>query len=80
LQNSNSSGKTLRFDYETLPVSPLLRMIRRNFPEALPQASRAADILDIGKTTIFLEQLQIEADAWQEIATGTQATEPRSLF
>lgn len=75
-------GKTLKFRFETDPVKPLLRTINQYFPELAPQATTTEGIMDTGKKTMFLEQMQLEADKFKETASGTIASETtrESLF
>jgi hypothetical protein len=84
LQGTSDHGTTLKLRYETSPVSPLFRMIRKNFPELFVTATEAEELIDTGKSTILLEQLQIELENYQLIATDTKdaksASPTRSLF
>lgn len=61
LADSQSPGITLQFRYEPEPVKPLLRVIHRGITEANHTASAPEEIFDIGKSTMFLEELSREA-------------------
>lgn len=82
LNEAAKGGATLHFRYETKPVSPLLRIIRKNFPETKAKQTFSEDIMDGGKSTILVEKMQYEADEYLLIATATAetASAPQSLF
>lgn len=85
LSGASAYGKTLRFQYETDPVTPLLKIIRKNFPETRAiDASYSQEIMDTGKSTILLEKMQLEAENNLMNATDTiqeaNASEAASLF
>lgn len=84
LNESAKSGTILRLRFETDPASPLLRMINKSFPEAVEKATSTDNVIDVGKSTIFLEEMQREAEQYLLIASDTvasdTASETRSLF
>jgi hypothetical protein len=72
--------RKFRLNYETEPVSPLLKFINKNFPEIGKKASDTADFTEFENTAILLEKLKIEAEEINETASDTVATESESLF
>ncbi|GAB4278567.1 MAG: hypothetical protein Kow0029_21940 [Candidatus Rifleibacteriota bacterium] len=89
LNDGQQTGRTLRLKFETDPASPLIRKIRKFFPETADIASESEnleEIIDVGKSTILLEKMQIEADRWLHIASETIASatpvssQPETLF
>jgi len=56
-------GKShLKFQYETEPVTPLMRLLIKSFPEAFAPEALATESYNIGRSTIILEELKDEAD------------------
>lgn len=62
LAKGNLAKTLLKFQYETEPVTPLMRKLFKSFPEAFPQELITTQTLDIGRSTIILEELKDEAD------------------
>lgn len=62
LSNSANSGTLLRFNYEPEPVKPIMRSILRSFPEANTAEEKTAEVFDLGRSTIAIEELLREAE------------------
>lgn len=62
LERSDQPGELLQFRFETRPVTPLMRVIRRGFTELFPVAVPEEEIVDISRSTVFVEELNKEAD------------------
>lgn len=61
LANGAIQGTLLRFNFETEPVKPLMRTIKRSFPEAAPSEEIPVESFDLGRSTIIMEELFKEA-------------------
>ncbi|MFZ5952701.1 MAG: hypothetical protein ACOYXC_18510 [Candidatus Rifleibacteriota bacterium] len=85
LHNHDQPGVVFPVVYEKQPVRPLLRMIRKNFPE-LSAPKRAGESLpatiDMSQSALLLQNLQAEADFLLKTASETisAASPTRSLF
>lgn len=62
LERSAQPGELLRFNFETRPVTPLLRVIKRSFSELYPVALPEKEGVDISRATVFIEELNNEAN------------------
>jgi len=62
LSRSDRANIKLKFLYETEPVKPLLKQIKKSFPEIIPTEPAATQSYDIGQATIILEELLKEAN------------------
>lgn len=76
LAGADQPGELLRFRYETLPQTPMMRRIKRGFNELFPEPVASDSFIDISRTTQVLEKLEQEAEAarmagYQGLATGS---------
>jgi len=62
LAHGNHGKTLLKFQYETEPVTPLMRKLFKTFPEAFPPPPVATQTLNIGRSTMMLKELKDEAD------------------
>ncbi|HAE40408.1 MAG TPA: hypothetical protein DCG57_17515 [Candidatus Riflebacteria bacterium] len=62
LERSDLAGDLLHFRYESEPVKPLMRVIRRGFVELYPEEPPEEGEVDISRSTQLLEELENEAE------------------
>lgn len=84
LQNADAGGQVFQVKFEKKPVRPLLRTLRRSFPELWPAKQIIDDTIDTSESTILQEKLQNEADEFLQLASDSfevdTASAPPSLF
>ncbi|PKL50142.1 MAG: hypothetical protein CVV42_03905 [Candidatus Riflebacteria bacterium HGW-Riflebacteria-2] len=62
LEHADQPGELFRFSYETPPVKPMMRRLRRGFSELFPEPVPEESYIDISRSTQKLEELDNEAD------------------
>lgn len=78
LQQSDKAGIIKQSRYENNPVRPLLKKLRKYFPELWARKTIEDDTIDISESTLLLESLQTEADEYRKTASGTVVSESAS--